>query len=119
MNRKPTLKRTLFAVIFVLSSAAGAYAGSLRSDLRACHETCNTIADECQFLNDLDTCEASRRACRSGCDERYPTLALCVDQCDGLLLFCRNDGVSSRGACREENQMCVSRCESAVVSRLD
>lgn len=113
------MKRTLFAVILFFASPTAASAGTLQAQWRDCHATCATIADECQYLNDLDTCEASRRACRTSCDESYPTLAICVDQCDGKLLFCRQDGFSSRGACREENQSCVSRCESAVISRLD
>lgn len=119
MNTASTMKRTLFAVILFLTTPLTASAGNLQADWRDCHQTCNAIADECQFLNDVDTCEASRRACRMSCDESYPTLAICVDQCDGLLLFCRQDGYSSRSVCRDENQSCVSRCESAVITRLD
>lgn len=119
MNHATTMKRTALAVILFFTAPAFASAGNLQAEWKACHETCNAVAEECQFLNDVDACEASRRACSASCDESYPTLAICVDQCDGLLLFCRQDGFSSRSACREENQSCVSRCESAVVTQLN
>lgn len=102
--------------LLALAAAPAARAGGLAGDYRACHETCDAIADECQYLNDVDTCERSRLACSRSCDERYETFAVCVDQCDGLLRFCRQDGASTRAACADENDACVARCEHQVVT---
>ena len=106
--------------IATLASMVAAHAEPVRQQYKSCVDTCYIEQMACQFVNDLDTCDTSATQCSQNCERRFPTIALCLNNCESFFTFCRQDGYSMQSVCSQERTTCGNRCDvPATLSQVE
>ncbi len=103
----------LLTVIFLItfSSLSAGAAEPAHKQYKSCVDTCYIEQMACQFENDLDTCQSNVTQCARTCENRFPAVALCLNDCESYWTFCRYDGYSLQSVCLQEKLACSNRCE--------